>query len=99
MAYNASATDVAQAVNDFSDWAGVILVERRELSEWIDNQGDMFEWRLTFSPDEGDVAELRVRKTLPVDSPGQANVFGGGGRAMAWELSWVCSLDPTHGVR
>lgn len=86
LAYNASAADVAQAINDFSDWIGVILAERRELSEWIDNQGDMFEWRLTFSPYEGDVAELRVRRTMPVAPSGQLNVFGGGGRAVALEL-------------
>lgn len=61
LAFNASATDLAEAVNGMGGWKGVVLAERRELSTWRDNQGDRFEWRLTFSPAEGDVAEMRVR--------------------------------------
>lgn len=60
LAHNASAADVAEAINNINDWVGVILVEREELSEYTDNQGDMFEWRMTFPPEEGDVPQLRV---------------------------------------
>lgn len=66
LAFNASAAEVAEAVNGMKDWEGVVLVDRQEvvLSESSDSddkhEGDMFEWRLTFSPIEGDVKELRV---------------------------------------
>lgn len=56
LAYNASASQVAEAVNGMTDWAGLVLVDRRELSE-----EDMFEWHLTFSPTDGNVEQLRVR--------------------------------------
>lgn len=68
LAFNASAAEVAEAVNSMSEWAGLVLVGRQELgyNESSDSgdvdEGDMFEWRLTFSPAEGDVQELRVRK-------------------------------------
>lgn len=63
---------MAEAVNDMKDWEGLVLVDRQEL--WLDepsdsddgNEGDMFEWRLTFSSVEGDVDELRVRRNTAV---------------------------------
>lgn len=72
LAFNASAAEVAEAVNDMKDWEGLVLVDRQELwlSEPSDSddghEGDMFEWRLTFSSVEGDVDELRVRSTILV---------------------------------
>lgn len=42
------------------NWADVVLVERRDPGTWNGYQGDMFEWRLTFSPRDGDVPELQV---------------------------------------
>lgn len=68
LAFDASAAEVAEAVNSMKEWAGLVLVERQELgyNESSDSgdvtEGDMFEWRLTFSPAEGDVQELRVRR-------------------------------------
>lgn len=58
--------EVAEAVNDMKDWEGVVLVDREELDDGYQEDeymGDMFEWRLTFSPIEGNVEELRVRAT------------------------------------
>lgn len=72
LAFDASAAEVAEAVHGMKAWAGLVLVERQELAynESSDSgdasEGDMFEWRLTFSPAEGDVQELRVRN--PCDS-------------------------------
>lgn len=56
LAYNASASEVAEAVNGMEDWVGLVLADRRELGE-----EDMFEWHLTFSPADGNVEQLRVR--------------------------------------
>lgn len=69
LAFNASAEAVAEAINDIKNWGGLVLVDRQQLllseSDSDDaHEGDMFEWRLTFSPIEGDVEELRVRKCL-----------------------------------
>lgn len=61
LAYDASASDVADAVNSMENWQGLVLVDRVELSEQGNSEGDMFEWRLTFSPSEGNLPELRVR--------------------------------------
>lgn len=58
--YNASAAELARAVNDMGNWADVVLVERRDPGAWNGYQGDMFEWHLTFSPRDGDVPELQV---------------------------------------
>lgn len=72
LAFNASAAEVAEAVNSMKDWEGLVLVERQELvssessGSGDASEGDMFEWRLTFPPAEGDVQELRVRR--PCDS-------------------------------
>lgn len=69
LAFNASEAEVAEAVNGMKDWEGLVLVDRQQLllSEMSDSEeeheGDMFEWRLTFSAIEGDVQELRVRNT------------------------------------
>lgn len=66
--FDASAAEVAEAVNIMKEWQGLVLVEQQELvsNESNDsgeaNVGDMFEWRVTFSPAEGDVEELRVRR-------------------------------------
>lgn len=68
LAFNASAAEVAEAVNSMTDWEGLVIVERQEIESSEPNDsgdasgGDMFEWRLTFSPAEGDVQELRVRR-------------------------------------
>lgn len=62
LAYNASASDVAEAVNGIDSWEGLVLAEREELSG---SEGDMFEWRLTFSPAEGNAPELRVSSSSP----------------------------------
>lgn len=56
LAYNASALQVAEAVNGMAGWVGHVLVDRRELSE-----EDMFEWYLTFSSADENVEQLRVR--------------------------------------
>lgn len=56
IAYNASASELAEAVNGMTDWGGLVLADRRELLE-----EDMFEWYLTFSPMNGNVEQLRVR--------------------------------------
>lgn len=67
LAFNASAAEVADAVNTMRSWEGLVLVDRQELlsgegSDSVDAyEGDLFEWRLTFPPAEGDVEELRVR--------------------------------------
>lgn len=63
LAYNASASEVAEAINAMKTWEGLILVERQEITEQDNNNpaNDMFEWRLTFSPAEGNVPEMRVR--------------------------------------
>lgn len=72
LAFDASAAEVAEAINGMKDWEGLVLVERQELvsDESSDsgdmNEGDMFEWRLTFPPAEGDVQELRVRRPCDV---------------------------------
>lgn len=68
LSYNASALEVAEAVNGMASWVGLVLADRRELSERSDNEGDMFEWRLTFSPAQGDVPELRVRELPTSDA-------------------------------
>ena len=79
LAFNASAAEVAEATNSMKEWAGLVLVERQELryNESSDsedmNERDMFEWRLTFSPAEGNVDELRVRK--PCDSPQRGQII------------------------
>lgn len=68
LAYNASASEVAEAINTMKTWEGLILVERQEVTDQ-DNKNpanDMFEWRLTFSPAEGNVPEIGVR---PLGSP------------------------------
>ena len=67
LAFDASAAEVSEAVNSMKEWSGLVLVERQELgyNESSDSgdvpEGDMFEWRLTFPPAEGDTQELRVR--------------------------------------
>ncbi len=61
LAFNASAAEVADAVNTMRSWEGLMLVDRQELLSGV---GDLFEWRLTFPPAEGDVEELRVRSAL-----------------------------------
>lgn len=75
LAANASAGDVAEAVNSMVDWKGLVLVDRQELLAGEtsggedDDLGDLFEWRLTFSPADGDVEGLRVsrRRSIAVD--------------------------------
>lgn len=62
LAYNASALDVAEAVNGMQKWAGLVLADRQGIGEQTDTEGDMFEWRLTFPPAEGNVEEVRVRE-------------------------------------
>lgn len=68
LAANASAADVAEAANGMADWKGLVLVDRQEMLlgetgvSQGDDLGDLFEWRLTFSPADGDVEELRVSK-------------------------------------
>ena len=72
LAFNASAVEVAEAVNAIRSWEGLVLVDRQELLSSGGNdsgdgyEGDLFEWRLTFPPAEGDVEELRVRKFLSI---------------------------------
>lgn len=68
LAFNASAMEVAEAINGMKYWGGLVLVDRQDLlaSDTNTNERDMFEWRLMFSPTEGDVEELRVR---PVNLP------------------------------
>lgn len=63
LAYNASASEVAEVVNTMKTWEGLVLVERQELTEQGNGSpaNDMFEWRLTFPPAEGNVPEIRVR--------------------------------------
>ena len=67
VAYNASASGVAGAINSMKEWAGLVLVERQDLTDqsYSQKSTDVFEWRLTFSPAEGNVPELRVRSHNP----------------------------------
>lgn len=81
LAANASAAEVAEAVNSLKAWEGLVLVDRKEVvledtsREQEKPLGDLFEWRLTFSPTDGDVEELRVRsKVLPTYWRGYAVV-------------------------
>lgn len=59
--FNASAAEVAEAVNAMNSWDGLVLVDRHRLNDHDENAEDMFQWDLTFPAAMGNIPQLRVR--------------------------------------